>query len=646
MGYVEKEERGVFDGWSTLVFFSGHYRCDRNALCRVCFLQPSEYCYAGIGGGVSFRADEVTYDSKEGVASAFFDVSDIEVESVFLPFNGESAAAVYATDEGNKYPYAIGEIDFDSENPQSGYAVVDLAGHADFLIVEASCGEDRLDDLGFITVNASIPFDISAKRISVVSLGIMILLAWGGRSFPLFSLPFKRSKKTNLFLWVLAAIPVTLVLVFVSFPNNVQTGTYDSFQHHEYFELAKSLAQGHVYLDLEVSPELASMENPYDTVARERESVPFYWDYAYFQGRYYSYFGILPCLLYHLPFYLLTGGELLNEWAVFFSALLLIAGSIFLLNVIVERWFPEISWGSYLFGYAILLVGSWGVFRIRHANLYSVPIIMGLACAVFAIAFWISSTKGSKVNLPRAAMGTLCASLTLACRPQLFLVSVFGLILFLDAMKRGAGRGAKTAVVFAPLVIVGAFVGLYNHLRFGSIVDFGADYNLTTNDMTKRGFSLVQSFESLYYYLVGPLSLSASYPYVNPEMPESWSLGLLITQGLPGGILSMTPILVTGVFLLTKSIEVGGTVRCMGATSIALALFLVVFDGMGAGILVRYFSDFGLFIALPAVFVQLALFHQCEQRDGACHVVRALMAGLLSISFVLQFSYAFFSPVY
>ncbi|MDO5042167.1 MAG: hypothetical protein Q4D92_01475 [Slackia sp.] len=588
----------------------------------------------------------MTYDSEKEIASAYFDASDTEIKSIFLPFDGEGVAVIHATDEGNEHPYALGEIAFNSNDSKSGYAFVDLAGRANSLIVEVPHEGDYVDDLATIMVNVAIPFDISIKRTLVILLGIMILLAWGSRSFPLLSLPFRKSMKVNIALWLLVAIPTFLILVFVSFPCNIQTGTYDSFQHHEYFELAKSLAQGHVYLDLEVSPELASMENPYDTVARERGMVPFYWDYAYFQGRYYSYFGVLPCLLYHLPFYFLTGGELLNEWAVLFSILFLIAGTVYLLNTIVDRWFPGISWGTYLFGYAVLIVGSWGIFRIRHANLYSVPIVTGLACAVFAVAFWISSTRGSKISLPRAVMGTLCASLTLACRPQLFLVSVFGLVLFLDAMKKGAGRGAKTLVVFSPLVVVGVFVCLYNYLRFGSLLDFGASYNLTTNDMTHRGFSIVQSFESLYYYLVSPLSLSASYPYVNPEMPVSWSLGLLVTQGLPGGILLMTPVLVTGLLLFTKSIEVDPVVRCMGVISLALALFLIVFDGMGAGILVRYFSDFGFFIALPAVFAQLALFQRCECMGGVEHIARIAMTILLSVSVVLQLVYAFFSPVY
>ncbi|MDO4442459.1 MAG: hypothetical protein Q4B69_01095 [Slackia sp.] len=553
---------------------------------------------------------------------------------------------LYATDEGNGHPYKIGEIASDSQNSQSGYALVDLAGKADSLIVEAPCDESAVQDFASISVNVAIPFDMSVKRLAIIMLGIAILSVWGGRACSFLLRPFKGGALVYVVLWAAAAIPLLISLLFFAFPYNAQVAVYDSFQNHEYFELAKALSQGNVALDLPVSPELASMKNPYDTAAREIGAVPYFWDYAYFEGSYYCYFGVLPCLLYYLPWYLATGGEFLNEWAVFISLLLLIAGSIALMSAIAKRWFPRISWGSYLFGYVVLLVGTWGVFRIRHANLYSVPIVTGLVCVFFALACWILSTKGKKIKTSQAALGTLFASLTLACRPQLFLVSIFGLLLFVEALKRGAGRGMKTLAVFVPLLAVAMLVGYYNYARFGSPFDFGANCNLTTNDMTHRGFSLVQSIESLYYYLVFPLSISSSLPYVNLGMPQSWSLGNMITQGLPGGILSMTPVLVVGAFVCSKSFVKNALVRCLGIVSMLVALVLIVFDGMGAGVLVRYFSDFGFFLALPVVLVQVALFSRCENTGRAERFTRVSMAALLALSVVLQFSYAAFSPVY
>ena len=52
-------------------------------------------------------------------------------------------------------------------------------------------------------------------------------------------------------------------------------------------------------------------------------------------------------------------------------------------------------------------------------------------------------------------------------------------------------RGITEAVAFVlPVVLVAIGLMWYNAARFGSPFDFGANYNLTSNDMTRRGFSV------------------------------------------------------------------------------------------------------------------------------------------------------------
>ena len=74
----------------------------------------------------------------------------------------------------------------------------------------------------------------------------------------------------------------------------------------QYGTLAHSLLNGR--LDLEQDPPAAMQEmaNPYDTAARQQAAPDALWDVAYYQGRYYVYFGVIPCLLFQLPFEALT----------------------------------------------------------------------------------------------------------------------------------------------------------------------------------------------------------------------------------------------------------------------------------------------------------------------------------------------------
>ena len=80
-------------------------------------------------------------------------------------------------------------------------------------------------------------------------------------------------------------------------------------------------------------------------------------------------------------------------------------------------------------------------------------------------------------------------------------------------------------------------------------------------------------------------------------------LFVLIMAGMLGGIFWLTPLLVATFLLLFKRFR-GNLTREKGiliVVSMVLALVIVVFDAQVAGVLQRYFMDFGIFLALPAV---------------------------------------------
>ena len=66
-----------------------------------------------------------------------------------------------------------------------------------------------------------------------------------------------------------------------------------------------ALANGSIALLEEPSDEFKNLENPYD--AQERASLDrekdYIWDTAYYNGKQYVYFGILPMLISFLPYY-------------------------------------------------------------------------------------------------------------------------------------------------------------------------------------------------------------------------------------------------------------------------------------------------------------------------------------------------------
>ena len=65
---------------------------------------------------------------------------------------------------------------------------------------------------------------------------------------------------------------------------------------------------------LPVPEQLAATEHPYDVATRAQllanGASPLYWDYAYYDGHWYSYFGVLPAVLLFVPYRLLAGHNL------------------------------------------------------------------------------------------------------------------------------------------------------------------------------------------------------------------------------------------------------------------------------------------------------------------------------------------------
>ena len=106
-------------------------------------------------------------------------------------------------------------------------------------------------------------------------------------------------------------IAVLVVWWLVCRGNKAATGNYVlnngcTFDTDQYADMAKSLLNGHVYMDLPVNKNLAAMHNPYDVglrcspqILNNGDKTPVFFDMAFYQGKYYQYFGVLPVIPVH-----------------------------------------------------------------------------------------------------------------------------------------------------------------------------------------------------------------------------------------------------------------------------------------------------------------------------------------------------------
>ncbi|MGN1095024.1 MAG: hypothetical protein ACI4QR_01405, partial [Eubacteriales bacterium] len=97
----------------------------------------------------------------------------------------------------------------------------------------------------------------------------------------------------------------------------------------QYINQFDAFKKGQLYIDTEPESELLELENPYDPYERDKAKVYFLWDYALYEGKYYSYFGVAPIFTVYFPFYAVTHALpnnslaclILALWSVFFLSL-------------------------------------------------------------------------------------------------------------------------------------------------------------------------------------------------------------------------------------------------------------------------------------------------------------------------------------
>ena len=211
-------------------------------------------------------------------------------------------------------------------------------------------------------------------------------------------------------------------------------------------------------------------------------------------------------------------------------------------------------------------------------------------------------------------------ALVAGCRPQLLLGSLLAIPIFWDAVfqksllfsKNSRGRTALAMLAYG---VVGAFLMFYNFKRFGSPFDFGATYNLTTNDMTRRGFELGRLPQAFFLYLLQPPALSARFPYL--QLTSQWTsyMGKAITEGTFGGFLPANLMAASSLwFLGRKKWFSSRTLYWTAALAAVLGILVVCIDAQAAGVLLRYFSDFGWLFYLAAL---IAWFAAWEHNRGS-----------------------------
>lgn len=317
-----------------------------------------------------------------------------------------------------------------------------------------------------------------------------------------------------------------------------------------YALLADSILAGSVSIDgLPVDPKLLEMENPYSPLERWRLGVHYFHDFAFYGGKYYVYFGIVPALLLFLPYQWLTGLPLATYHSTQIFAAFAVCGIFALFFLLCKEFFKKLPFSLYLVASVVFSLVSVS-FAIMHGNQYSTAVVSGVCFEVWSLYFFVragwheSSARGRMWHL---FWGSLCGALVFGCRPPIGLANV-ALIPVLVRLwclfpeltwKR---RTARFLLAMMPYLMAAMALMFYNHARFGSPFEFGVKYNLTEFDATAFKFDFARSINMVIVYLF-------MFPMTSSEFPFVTFLGRRFS--IFGGVFFNYPILLL-VFLLAS----------------------------------------------------------------------------------------------
>jgi len=430
-----------------------------------------------------------------------------------------------------------------------------------------------------------------------------------------------------------------------------------SFVYQQYGALAHSLLNGRLDLEQDPPEELVAMENPYDASARDAIGIQGgLWDHAYYNGRYYVYFGIVPCLLFQLPFEAITGIQNLA-----YAPCMVILGLVFLLSCfgilgqVVRRWFPQASTAAYLLCVAALVLGSQLYTLLVRPYIYEYAILCGAALLMLGIWLWLCAAatpveRGGILTL-RLALGSLCVALVAGCRPQMEVFALLALPIFWNRyITRGRLRsraGVRDAAAFLlPVVVVAAGLMWYNYARFGSPFDFGANYNITGNDMTKRGFNVVRIGPAVFTSLLDLPRLDSVFPYFRETDVSTNAVIRTISEKFCGGMLAATPftwaLLLPAVPLARRSLHRRRAVAAMVYGSVAVMLLITVVDCQMAGVLYRYLMDYSPVLLLGAALCWLLAETALARRAAGGEVLAVALLPVWRIAMAATLAWSLF----
>lgn len=471
------------------------------------------------------------------------------------------------------------------------------------------------------------PYEFDYVRVALI--WIMVLIAAAVIVFGLHRIKYDRDNSWHrivIELVIFACVAVTFTVQgsdknIIEYPLTKPVDYYDI-----YVQTFDAFQKGQFHIDYDPPAELAELNNPYDYSERQRAGVDdFLWDHAYYNGKYYSYFGAAPLFTNYYPLYWVTGRIPTCDTVIAVNGTLAAFFLIMALLTVIRIYCPEAK--LLLVIACIIAAGSLSYIPIliNYGNMYNVACvsaIMFLALSLWS-GFTATITKG-KARYFLYLLSGIALGLCAGSRPSIALCAAVMIPRFISVIvnkkEKVVPRVLQALSFTVPVLALVAGIMYYNHARFGSPLDFGSAYQLTVGDMHNSGLSASLLPLSFYYYFLIPANSTDLFPYFGFSDNIIYNIESYRYTTMNMGILNFPYILLSFLLsvpaLLKKRTEekqhkgIVGAVEYRSAVLVSVLLPVIIawLAFCMGGACFRYSAD----IAIPAVILCALVLTQCE----------------------------------
>ncbi len=423
-----------------------------------------------------------------------------------------------------------------------------------------------------------------------------------------------------------------------------------------YVQQFDAFMKGQLNIDFEPSDEFLEIENPYDP--EQRDGVYYLYDRAYFDGKYYSYFGVAPIVTVIMPHYKLTGtipsaAKIQFVFMIIFAIFMPLC--VFNLGKKVADGLP--AWLYVFISYVAYISSAQLIYARGRTPFYYIAATSAMAfLAAFAYMFFkgvFSEKSGIRCIwfLFAGLMFALCfhSRINTAFAAAFFIVPVLIFSVILKKRKpennfenfKGINAFIAKYNVFeivlellclALFVVIGFAISfIYNKERFGSILDFGANYQLTVGEVSKYKLDLKEIGYSIYHYFLAPIGKNAETDAMNLSYVRLSNIGRYLYVDGHFGIFAI-PFMISSIIIpfIASQKKYLLSVRLTLLSSFVGSFIIAWVDFCLGGVIYRYLSDFsGIFAVISAIALLILL--------KETYVIKSLPVKFLSFVVIFVF---------